>query len=104
MAKVKVKNRWVKTPVGTQNMRTGTIEYEVARNSTFVTARGRATRGDTFMACARIGSRRPRSEMQKIAARECAFSTNPRKALAKALAELTRTINSRRGAFRGVVK
>lgn len=103
MAKTRLKNRWVVMPRGTENMRAFNIRVEVARLPTTVTARGRAPHGDAFIACARVASQRAdRTEIGRVMNRECNVANNPRKAVAKALTFLTRKINRRGGAFRGV--
>lgn len=102
MAKTKLRNRWVKSPVGTANMRRFNVLVEVGRNSTLITPRGRAVRGDPFMACVRVPSKKnPRNEVVATSRRVCAWANNPRKAVASAFVKLARVLPKRRGAFRG---
>lgn len=100
MAKVRLKNRFVQSP---PRMRNFSIRVEVGRNSTLVSPRGKAKRGDAFMACARvIAAGRRIGEVERLARRECAYANNPRKATTRALAALSRKINHRPGSFRGL--
>ncbi len=99
MAKVKMRNRWVQSP---PHMRSFSVRVEVGRHSTLVTPRGRAVRGDSFMACARVvAAGRRLAEAERLARRECAYGKNPRKAVQRALAKIGSKIGHRRGAFRG---